>query len=301
MRDLPSRGRCHAAFLLAYSARVRNCRDLNAWIAAALDKPTQMAASLDLIGTAHLLIDAGLARVDAKVLILGGLAKLDQVADLTTFKGIAQILLVCRPPDWLRSAVIDGCLAPEYIPEGDLKVIKWLGDELEAIVVSAHKKLYGAADEELLKLIGDAGELAVMSALRRLGHNPRHVSLVSDHFGYDIELDVGGRLHGLEVKTAVAKTAQRIVLSRNEFEVARRMGAQWTLIQVTFSSRILARRCATADDIVQFRELFSHLFFEMAPNDREEFRWIESAEFRPPDLAWSASDLVVGREFRFNL
>ena len=38
MRELPSRGRCHAAFLLAYSIRLKPAATLEAWIAAARDR-----------------------------------------------------------------------------------------------------------------------------------------------------------------------------------------------------------------------------------------------------------------------
>ncbi len=57
-----------------------------------------MAASLDLFGTARLLLDAGLARADARVVIARDLSnKLDRVADLTTLKGIARLLPERRP------------------------------------------------------------------------------------------------------------------------------------------------------------------------------------------------------------
>jgi Domain of unknown function (DUF3883) len=301
MRDLPTRGRCHAAFLLAYSARVKECKDFNSWIAAALAKPTHMAASLDLKGTAKLLIDSGIARVEPFAITVGDLAKLDRVADLTTFKAIARLLLVRRPPDWLRSAVVDGHLAEEYIPEEALKAISWLDRDLEAIIVASHQELFGAADDAFLKCLGNAGELAVMSALRHSGFKPRHVSLISDRFGYDIELEVEGRILGLEVKTAFRSTANKILLSRNEFEVAHRMGVQWNLIQVTFSSRILASQSVSFEDVERIRKLRAHWFSEVAPKEQEMFRWIDTAEFRPPDAAWDASDLVVAQEFKIRL
>ena len=297
MRDLPTRGRCHAIFLLAFSARVRRCRDVNAWIVAALDKPTHMAASLDLSGTANLLLDAGLARIESCVITGSGLARLDREADLTTLKGIARLLLRSRPPGWLRAAVIDGRFAPEFIPQQDFDAIAWLGDDLEEIIVTAHQQVFGATDEHLRKLLGDVGELAIMSALRREGHNPRHVSLISDRFGYDIEHKEGFRTLGLEIKAAVSATAARAFISRNEFDVAKRMGERWKLVQVTFSSRVIASGRATAGDVEKIRELASHSLVEMAPLEKVGFRWTEAAEICPAETEWKPSGLRVGEEF----
>lgn len=297
MSDLPSRGRCHAAFLLAYSARVGRCDDIDTWLKAAADKPTHMATALDLVGTVHLLLDAGLARVEEEVVISGDLARLDKIADLTTLKAIAGLILMRRPPDWLRFAVSDGCLVEEFIPAVDLDSMSWMGADLEAIVVTAHHRLYGTVDDALLKRLGDAGELAVISALRNQGLQPRHVALVSDRFGYDVELDLDGRRCGLEVKTAVPSTAPRVLVSRNEFEVAQRMGDRWKVVQVIFSSKVMVRGIATADDVKEIRELSGASLIAMAPMEDHGFRWIKGAEFRPDVSLWVTSNLSVAPDF----
>lgn len=301
MRALPSRGRCHAAFLLAYSARVRRCESVNRWLAAALEKPTHMAASLDLVGTAQLLQDTGLAKVDDAVVIARDLARLDRVADLTTLKSIARLLLTRCPPVWLRTAVIDDRLALEFIPAVDLAALSWLSADLEPIIVTVHRRLYGDNENEFLKWLGDTGELMVMSALQSLGRQPRHVALVSDHFGYDIELGEAGKVHGIEVKTVVPSTSDRIFLSRNEFDVAQRMGDHWRIIQVTLSSKVIALGIATTADVLQIRELPGKTLALIAPTDNEAFRWTESAEFRPAPDMWQASDLKVPAGFALKL
>jgi hypothetical protein len=293
MRDLPSKGRCHAAFLLAYSARVRRCADVDVWLAAARTKSTYMAAALDLVGTAQILLDVGLARVDDAVFIARDLACLDREGDTATFKAIARLLLLHRPPDWLRAAVIDDGVAAEFIPGADLDVLSWLGSDLEPIIVAVYNHLYGSANDELLKHLGDAGELMVMSALHALGRQPRHVALVSDRFGYDIEVNSPTQRHGVEVKTVVPTTAERILITRNEFDVARRMGNRWKIVQVTLSSQAIARGLATAGDVMQVRELTSEALRIMAPSDSSMFKWSDSAEFRPSAAMWTASELVI--------
>ncbi|OJY97867.1 MAG: hypothetical protein BGP25_00045 [Lysobacterales bacterium 63-13] len=260
-----------------------------------------MAASLDLLGTAYLLLDTKLARAKHKIVTGRDLARLDSVADLTTFKGIAHLLLGRRPPDWLRAVVADGKLAIEFIPKQDLEAISWLGDDLEPIITSVYRQHYGEDDALRRKMLGDAGELAVMSAFRSKGCNPRHVALVSDRFGYDVELQSNHFRYGYEVKTAVAATASRILVSRHEFEVAAAMGDRWRLIQVTFSTKIFLVGRATCNDIVDIRELTSERLRSIAPIEPATFRWTETAEFRPLATDWSANDLAVGNDFEASL
>lgn len=301
MSDLPTRGRCHAVFILIFSARVKVCKNLDLWIQAALDKPTHMAASLDLHTTANLLLDVGLVTIQSQVIVQRDLSKLDTEADLTTLKEIARVLLRKRPPNWLRAVVVDGHFAPEFIPQQDLKAIVWLAEDLEEILVSSNLYVYGIRDDELREMLGNAGESAVMSALRRNGNNPRQVSLVSDHFGYDIEIKNSNGTFGIEVKAAVTNTAMRAFISRNEFDVAKRMADRWKLIQVTFSSGVIARGYAVADDVLEIRELTSSSLVEMAPAEGEIFRWINSAEFRPSQKHWQPSRLVVDDDFTVTL
>jgi hypothetical protein len=260
-----------------------------------------MAASLDLAGTAQLLQDAGLAWVDNVVIISRDLARLDRVADLTTLKAIARLLLSRCPPPWLRTAVIDDGLVPEFIPAADLAALSWLGSDLEPIIVAVHRRLYGTQDAELLKRLGDAGELMIMSGFQSIGVRARHVALVSDHFGYDIELDHVDKVQGIEVKTVVPSTSDRILLSRNEFDVSRRMADRWKIVQVTLSSQVIARGRVTTADLLQIRELSSASLSLIAQPDSECFKWTESAEFRPPAEMWLASDLVVSPGFAFDL
>lgn len=260
-----------------------------------------MAASLDLAGTAHLLQVCGLAKVNDGVVIGRELTQLNRVADLTTLKAIARLLLTRRPPIWLRTAVIKDRLATEFIPAGDLGALLWLGSDLEPILVAVHRCLYGADDSKLLKRLGDAGELMVMSALRSIGHQARHVALVSDRFGYDIELDEPGMVLGVEVKTVVPSASGRILLSRNEFDVAQRMGNRWKVVQVTLSSQVIARGIATTDDVLQLRELASDALRLMLPPDVETFKWTERAEFRPLPEMWQATDFTVPAGFTFKL
>ena len=297
MRELPSRGRCHAAFLLAYSIRLKPAATLEAWIAATVDRATIMAAATDITGTARILLAAELARVDASVVLDERLLRVSAQADRRSFVAIAHLLLSRFPPGWVVSAVVRGEFRPEYVPDADLQRLAWLGPDLAPIVLSVHRAITSASDAKVRKQIGDAGELAVVSSLERIGMAPNHVSLVSDAYGYDIEYRSGPHLHRLEVKACVQTTADRVIVSRNEYEKAAAFGSSWRLIQVCFASGIVVRKRATSADVLFIRELPASTLFSLAPPSTDGFRWLESAEFRPPHDSWSESGLRVAADF----
>lgn len=298
MRELPSRGRCHAAFLLAHSIRLKPAAALEGWIAAAMDRATIMAAATDIPGTARILLAAELARVGDSVVLDERLLRVSERADHRSFVVIARLLLSRFPPAWIVSAVVNGEFRREYVPDADLQRLAWLGSDLAPIVLSVHRAITSASDAKLRKQIGDAGELAVVSALERIGIAPSHVSLVSDAYGYDIEYQSGQDLHRLEVKACVRSTADRVIVSRNEYDKAVAFGSSWRLIQVCFASAIVVRKRATCADVLSIRELPGSSLIALTPPSTDGFRWVESAAFRPPDDAWNESALRVAADFR---
>ena len=298
MRELPSQGRCHAAFLLAYSARIKPPATPEAWIRAAMDRATIMAAATDISGTAELLMAANLARAEDVVVVDGRLLQVSERADHRSLAAIARVLLGRFPPGWIVSAVVDGEFRPEYVPDGDRQRLAWLGSDLEPIVLSVHRAITFSADDELRKQIGDAGELAVISALERAGIKPKHVALVSDAYGYDIEYGSDQNLRRLEVKACVERTADRVIVTRNQYEKATVFASSWRLVQVCFASRVIVNRGATCADILGIRELPADSIVTLAPPETHGFKWLDSAEIRPPNDLWEESDLRVAADFR---
>lgn len=298
MRALPSQGRCHAVFLLAYTARLKPASSLEKWIAAARQRSTIMAAAADLAGTAEIL-RAGRLVADSGGIVLGdALALLAFRADRTTLVRIAGLLLNCFPPGWIATAVNDGQFLPELIPSADLETLKWLGADLGPLVLDAHRAITTERDDRFRKALGDLGELVIMAALQAAGHNSRHVALVSDAYGYDIEYDADGGPRRVEVKTAFESTAGRVVVSRHEVEKAKAFKTSWKLVQVVLSSSVVVNRQATAADVLQIRELSEANLAGLIPEDRPGFKWIEAAELRPSAEAWLASPLTAPPEFK---
>lgn len=297
MRELPSRGRCHAAFLLAYSIRLKPAAALEEWIAAAMDRATIMAAATDIPGTARILVAADLVTVKDSVLLDERLLRVSHRADRRAFVAIARLLLGRFPPSWVVSSVVHGEFRQEYVPDADLERLAWLGVDLAPIVLSVHRAITSASDAKLRRQIGDAGELAVVSALERIGIAPRHVSLVSDAYGYDIEYQTGQDLHRLEVKACVRSTEDRVIVSRNEYDKAVAFGPSWRLIQVCFASGVVVRKHVTCADVLSIRELPASSLIKLSPPATDGFRWVEAAEFRPSPGSWIQSALRVAADF----
>ena len=246
-------------------------------------------------------MDWGLARVEPNVSIMPPLMHLGDSADYGTLKGIAIALLRRRPPTWLRSVVIDGTVRLELIPSDDLGALRWLGEDIEQVLAIVHAAVFGRENDEFTARLGLAGELAVLAALEGSGIRTRHVSLISDAYGYDLECSGGNEVEGVEVKTACPRTADRFHLSRNEFDVSRRMQSRWKVVRVVFSSRIIATGVATASDVESVKELSASAVDAMAPASEDCFRWVASAIFRPHEDQWATSDLVVPDAFAFDL
>lgn len=293
MNRLPNHGRCLAAFLLAYSTRVAPASDQLAWEKNTTTRSTIMAKASDLTGTASLLVEAHLAKIGANVELDERLYRVSYQADRNSLLTIARLIMECYPPDWIKTAVINGRLFVELIPEDDLHQLNWIGDDLEPLILDVREKFSGTSAEDLRKKIGHAGELAIMSALSKEGFAPKHVALISDAYGYDICYESEGRQHKIEVKSCMPSTQERFFLSRNEFNKACDYPESWRLIQVTFSSSVILNSAACSDDILKIRELPASEVVSIAPEDTGEFQWLESAKFEPHSDCWHHSDLQV--------
>ncbi|WP_199504800.1 protein NO VEIN domain-containing protein [Qipengyuania sp. YIM B01966] len=301
MRLPPTRGQCHAVFLLVHVAGLGVRQNRDQWVTAARQRSTIAALSFDLASAADALLDWGLAKSLPSIAVGHPLNQFGHAADYSSLKGIAGVLLRRRPPVWLRAAVVDGLLRRELVPSDDLNALAWLGDDLDDLLIAVHADALASSDDEFLGQLGRAGELIVMDALRAIGRPARHVALISDAFGYDIECGGQSKIEGLEVKTAFAKTSDRFFLSRNEFDISQRMSGRWHVVQVVLSSKVAASGIVTGGDVEMIRELPASTVRELAPADERHFRWLESAMFSPSEGQWISSALSVGQGFHFDL
>ncbi|MEV4684396.1 protein NO VEIN domain-containing protein [Streptomyces kurssanovii] len=124
---------------------------------------------------------------------------------------------------------------------------------------------------------GAAGERALYGLLWDAGaHEVRHVSTVSDTYGYDIEVEwPGGERMHIEVKTTTDPTRLVLHLTRHEYEVMC-SDAEWLLAAVLLGARDQALTVATVS-----RQWLT----ASAPVDRDGgSRW-ESVRMRVPTHA----------------
>lgn len=297
MRLVLSKGQCHAIFLLVHVVALGIRKNREDRILAARQRTTIAALSYDFETAADVQIQTGLVKLENEIRIEKSLRSFKGVADMPTLKGIVELLLQKRPPVWLRTAVQNRCLRPELIPSEDLRALSWLGEDLVAILVAVHGKVCEPADTELRAKLGLAGELTLLNALSSSGFTPKHVSLISDAFGYDVQVNAKGGITGFEVKTAVKSTAGEFYLSRNEFEVCKRMGDHWVQVEVVLSTRVLTQNFVSAYEVEEIRTLSSSTIIELSPSPENRFLWLETALFTPTDLEWNDSELAVGKDF----
>jgi hypothetical protein len=296
---LPSRGCCHAVFLLVYSAKLKKYSDLEDWISATKSRATIMAAALNLSTVAGSLVSLNLTALNP-VLPIESLRTAGNEASVQTFENIARVLLESSPPVWLKVAVSEVGVSREYIPAADLEALSWLGGALDTILLDVFRSL-NIDDDLFAKSVGDAGELVIVEALRQIGGNVVHVSRVSDSYGYDIEHHHAGRVARIEVKACSSLTADRFILSRNEFDKSQALKSEWTLLQVVFEAGAVFGAFVSSDDVVQIRELSAEVILRLSTPDSQSFRWKGSAEFRPAPEDWKICKLRLPRSCRVPL
>lgn len=281
---LPTRGACHGVFLLVHSARSVARSSVEDWIGYARTMPTVMAAALDLDGLGNSLFRSGLVRMrGGRVWLHPELAQVGDAATEEVLMRIAGLLLRWERPPWSHAALAGGELSLEFIPSADLDALQWLGEDLEPLLVN----LQGApqVDDGFKQWLGQVGESLVVAWERRSGAFVRHVSRISDCFGYDVESTAHLRRR-LEVKTSVVGSEHRVYLTRNEANKAKRHRSEWFLIQVVLKPEALTAPRLTRDHVEYVRQLAGSFVIEVLPVESVRCRWLEAVELNVDGLGW---------------
>lgn len=286
---LPTRGTCHGVFLLTHSARTGPRRSVEEWIAFARSMPTVMAVAVDLDNLASALCASGLASLhNGAIVIAPALAALEPVASDDVLMAIAGILLSATPPAWLHASVRTNGFFPEYVPTTELNSLKWLGDSLEPILSGA--KHDDEADDAFRSWLGSLGESLILSTERHAGADARQVSLISDHFGYDVDSQ-RPRRYRLEIKTSVVGSERRFFITRNEVNTAKKNPKEWFLVQVILKPEAVTAQRVTRDHVHLVRQLDGGSLVRSVPLDSAHSRWIDSAEVSTEHLSWVPYEL----------
>lgn len=146
-------------------------------------------------------------------------------------------------PAWLPDSDI---LIPDpgELPEDATKLAHALGlkdQQCFWAVRNVHRRI----DLARRKLVGDAGELAVLHYLeRRWPGTTVHVANIGDGYGFDIAFQHNQREWHLEIKSTTRRGRMTIYLSRNEYEVSR-TDPYWRLIVVGLDADLQIKAIAT--------------------------------------------------------
>lgn len=158
-------------------------------------------------------------------------------------------------------------------------VVEVCDSELREDVAAAGvpRVLWNQAADDAKRVIGAAGEQALLRLLRRGGvPHVRHVAAESDAYGYDIEAarSVSESAH-IEVKATTDPTRLVVHLTRHEYEVMA-SDADWCLAAVLVGSDGNAASVATVD---------RGWLHAAVPVDQRRDGWWESVRLTVPACA----------------
>ncbi|WP_312993861.1 DUF3883 domain-containing protein [Achromobacter animicus] len=298
---LPSRGTCHAVFIMGRVLLLRGVESIDEWVETARRQTSFIATASDLGTIANLMITGRLAtcaqslRPHAKLVPL-----LSRQADRDTLILVARLLLHSFAPPWLSSVAVGDALATEYIPHGDRDALEWLEPDLANILIDVAREKAAERNADFRLRLGNAGELTVVEAKRLQGARVTHVALISDSYGYDIEAAsaTGKDRELIEVKATLGGQNHCVHITRNERDKAKLYGEQWKLVLVMFDPAAFFKGQAQRSDIIAVKTLPNRELLAMTDRDSEFFRWESSAELCAPDSMWSAYPMPLPNDFR---
>jgi hypothetical protein len=242
-----------------------------------------MAAAVDLKAVAESMFDCGLVRLDGYVRLDPRLTVIGKVVTDEVLMRIAVVLLESNPPPWLHSACVTGEFQPELVPSVALRALEWMSEDIHPVLAAVKR---GAEEDDGFKIwLGGVGESFVVETEKHNGAWVRHVSLISDFFGYDVEAVRSDRFR-LEVKTSVVGSETRLFLTRNEVNAAAKHRGEWFLVQVVLKAEALTAATVTRGHVVQARKLPSASILDVLPQDSSHCRWIETVELKTSALPW---------------
>ncbi len=276
-------------------ANLRERRSVADWVGAAREHGGYLAAANDLDGRAEFLIDKGLVTFAGAIQVAPRLSAINALPRSRAEYELARLILLHDPPPWLGVAVDGHRVERAYIPEYDLEYLSWLEPHLDELLCDVFRELQPTKDKTETEL-GLAAELFVMGALRHANFRPVHVALISDAYGYDIEV---GResVDRIEVKGASPKTAGTFHLSRNEYEKSLLYKDEWRLVQVIFSTAAFVSQRLDVTHIEEIHELSATSLSAIIPLDTPAFKWEESAIITPAADSWQPWALRPSPDF----
>jgi hypothetical protein len=286
----PTEGACHGCYILAYCAGLDEPPSLSELLERARRLPSGNSFFQNLPELAAQLLDLGIMReVTGKIEFIPEFPACRTGADRTTKLQIAKVLLGHSRPSWLPNMEDAGAVVSALLPAPVETALDWMERDLVHVIGSVISRDGGSLVREAF---GQIGEHFVMAAERSAGHDVRHVSPISDTYGYDLESHRAGHLTYIEVKCTVETKAGQFFLSRNEYEVSRALCDSWMLVQVVLRGEILFRdRVLDVSAIHAVNWLQSQTVSGEIVADRPNCQWREAVEFNIAADLWRQYDL----------
>jgi hypothetical protein len=285
---IPSSGCIYCVSQLTSVADLSQRRSLTDWVSAAREHGGYLAAANDLGARAEFMLEKGLVTIGEAVYVSPRLRAINALPRERAEYELARLILLFDPPQWLDVAVDSRRVERAYIPEYDLDYLSWIEPHLDELLCDVFRQLQpkkSTIEEEL----GWAAERVVMGALQHAGLQPVHVALISDAYGYDIEVR-RETVDRIEVKAAGPRTAGSFHLSRNEYEKCLRHGSEWRLIQVVFSNAAFVASRLDLSHIKEVYEVSAADIRSIIPPDSPGFKWEDSALLTPARESWQIWD-----------
>ena len=185
----------------------------------------------------------------------------------------------------------------ELIPTTGEAALAWLEDLRDPLLVDLRR----CHDEssEFREWLGRVGEDLVVRSEEMQGCRVRHVSRLSDSFGFDVEsCDSFGR-RCIEVKTTLQSAAHRFFITKNEVAKAAAHGTDWCLVQIVLHQGAAADDILTGEHVCQSRFLPGSAVLALGPADTATGVWLNSAQITPPPEVWSPWKLAVPASWSF--
>lgn len=282
---LPSEGVCHGCYILAYCAGLDQPPSFSELIARARRLSCGESFYRDLRGLTHFLLEAGIAyENEGRIRFIEEFPECRAGADRNTKVQIAKILLRRSRPDWLPTAGDSDRIVDALMPIGAQNALSWLGADLTHVL---HSTLIPQDRHFTSEALGRIGEEVILAAERNAGRRVRHVSPISDSYGYDIESESAGETLCIEVKCTIEQRSGGFFLSRNEYEQSSRLGSRWMLVQVVlWSEPAWTAETLDIDSVMSIRFVSDGVISREIVADNHNCRWQESVEFRLPDQTW---------------
>lgn len=280
----PSRGECLAVFHIVVAHSLSPSGGVAQLIDTVRSLPGFTVAAMDHARVLRGLVELGLAQeTDKRVDLDACLKRLHVVDQRDALPAIAARIVDARRSSELTPEVPSWARPLDLTHKDIQRAAEWVSTDP---LVAQHLGRPALDQRPYAEMLGFVGELMVAHHLRAEGWTVRHLSIVSDHFGFDLVAEKPGTLRRIEVKSSLSHTRHRVFLSRNECDVAERFPNEWELNHIVLHSNAMERQDIDAQSVLGLGWCSARELRSVLPADGSHSRWTVSCEVSTAGLQW---------------